>query len=81
MYSKALVRLIDKLRVTPQKNKLTIVESKPWEEYKIGILPGNRGGKIIITEGDMNNHMEINVNGLRCLRATVVRLTCRVKHY
>ncbi len=50
MYSKALVRLIDKLRVTPQKNKLTIVESKPWEEYKIGILPGNRGGKIIITE-------------------------------
>ena len=50
MYSKALVRLIDKLRVTPQKNKLTIIESKPWEEYKIVILPGNRGGKIQITD-------------------------------
>ncbi|MBT3463359.1 hypothetical protein HN451_00090, partial [archaeon] len=37
-------------RVAPQKNKLTIIESKPWEEYKIGILPGNRGGKIQITE-------------------------------
>tara|TARA_B100000787_G_scaffold165048_1_gene148487 strand:+ start:139 stop:567 length:429 start_codon:yes stop_codon:yes gene_type:complete len=50
MYSKSLVRLIDKLRMTPQKNKLTIVESKPWAEYKIGILPGNRGGKIVITD-------------------------------
>ena len=50
MYSPALVRLIDKLRLVPQKNKHTIVETKPWEEYTIGILPGHRGGKIILTK-------------------------------
>ncbi len=50
MYSNALVRLIDKLRTTPQKDKLTIVETKRWEEYTLGLLPGNRGGKIRLTD-------------------------------
>ena len=41
--------LIDKLRTTPQKDKLTIVETKRWEEYTLGLLPGHRGGKIRLT--------------------------------
>jgi len=50
MYSPALTRLIDKLRIVPQKNKHTIIEKTPWKEYAIGILPGHRGGKIVITD-------------------------------
>ena len=45
---KALIR--DTHELVPQKNKHTIVETKPWEEYTIGILPGHRGGKIILTK-------------------------------
>ena len=47
--SPPLKRLLDKLRVTPQAGKHTIVETVPWKEYAIGILPGNRGGAVEIT--------------------------------
>ena len=50
MYSQTLTKLIDKLRVVPQSGKHTIVETKPWEEYTIGILPGHRGGTVKLTE-------------------------------
>tara|TARA_B100001750_G_scaffold140836_2_gene112239 strand:- start:343 stop:783 length:441 start_codon:yes stop_codon:yes gene_type:complete len=50
MYSQTLTKLIDKLRVVPQTGKHTIVETKPWEEYTIGILPGHRGGTVKLTE-------------------------------
>ena len=48
-HSDVLKRLIDKLRMSPQAGKHTIVETKPWEEYAIGILPGRRGGVVKIT--------------------------------
>jgi len=48
-HSEGLKRLIDKLRMTPQAGKHTIVEVVPWQEYAIGILPGQRGGVIKIT--------------------------------
>ncbi len=44
-----LKRLLDKLRVIPQAGKHTIVETKPWEEYTIAILPGRRGGVVELT--------------------------------
>lgn len=47
--SVALARLIDKLRMTPQAGKHTIVETKPWAEYTIGLLPGRRGGVVELT--------------------------------
>ena len=50
MYSQTLTKLIDKLRVVAQTGKHTIVETKPWEEYTIGILPGHRGGTVKLTE-------------------------------
>jgi len=50
LHSPTLKRLIDKLRMVPQAGKHTIVETKPWEEYRIGILPGRRGGVIEITD-------------------------------
>ena len=50
MHSKPLARLIDKLRVVPQAGKHTIVETKPWEEYTIGLLPGARGRAVELTE-------------------------------
>ncbi len=49
LHSEPLRRLIDRLRVTPQAGKHTIVEMKPWSEYAIGILPGRRGGEVKIT--------------------------------
>ncbi len=48
--SPVLKRLIDRLRVVPQAGKHTIVETMPWAEYAIGILPGQRGGVVKITK-------------------------------
>jgi hypothetical protein len=48
-HSDGLKRLTDKLRTTPQAGKHTIVETDPWKEYAIGILPGHRGGVVKIT--------------------------------
>jgi hypothetical protein len=50
LHSLGLKRLIDKLRMFPQAGKHTIVETVPWKEYKIGILPGRRGGVVEITD-------------------------------
>lgn len=50
LHSPVLAQLVDKLRVVPQAGKHTIVETKPWEEYAIGILPGKRGGVVRITK-------------------------------
>ena len=50
MYSDVLTKLIDKLRTVPQAGKHTIVETKPWEEYAIGFLPGRRGGRVEVTD-------------------------------
>jgi hypothetical protein len=49
-HSDGLKRLIDKLRMTPQAGKHTIVEIVPWQQYAIGILPGQRGSVIKITK-------------------------------
>ena len=50
LQSGPLAQLVDMLRMVPQKGKHTIVETIPWEEYSIGILPGKRGGTIRITK-------------------------------
>ena len=50
LHSETLRRLLDKLRVTPQRGKHTIVEIRPWREYAVGILPGRRGGRVEITD-------------------------------
>ncbi len=49
LHSRTLAQLIDKLRMVPQAGKHTIVETRPWKEYAIGILPGRRGGVVKIT--------------------------------
>ncbi|MFT4583772.1 MAG: hypothetical protein ACI915_001503 [Gammaproteobacteria bacterium] len=50
LHSTPLKRLIDKLRMVPQAGKHTIVETIPWKQYKLGVLPGRRGGVIEITD-------------------------------
>ena len=54
-HSELLKRLIDRLRVTPQAGKHSIVETVPWKEYAIGILPGRRGGIVRITKERYGN--------------------------
>ena len=49
MDSPDLARLLDRLRVVPQQDKHVIVETRPWEEYRIGVLPGVRGRAVEIT--------------------------------
>ena len=49
-HSPPLKHLIDRLRMSPQAGKHTIVETVPWQEYAIGILPGHRGGVVSITK-------------------------------
>jgi branched-chain amino acid transport system permease protein len=36
--------------MVPQAGKHTIVETVPWKEYRIGVLPGHRGGVVEITD-------------------------------
>ena len=48
--SDGLKRLLDRLRAMPQAGKHTIVETKPWAEYTIGILSGIRGGDVELTD-------------------------------
>ena len=50
MDSPDLARLLDRLRVVPQQDKHVIIETRPWEEYRIGVLPGVRGQAITITD-------------------------------
>ena len=50
MDSPDLARLLDRLRVVPQQDKHVIVETRPWEEYRIGVLPGVRGRAVEITD-------------------------------
>ena len=50
MDSPELARLLDRLRVVPQQDKHVIVETMPWEEYRIGILPGIRGKAVEMTD-------------------------------
>ena len=48
--SPELSRLLDKLRVVPVAGKHCIVETVPWTEYRIGILPGERGTAVELTD-------------------------------
>ena len=48
LQSSVLAQLVDFLRTRPQTGKHTIVETIPWAEYSIGLLPGRRGGVVKI---------------------------------
>ena len=50
LQSGPLAQLVDMLRMVPQEGKHTIVETVPWKEYSIGVLPGKRGGNVKITK-------------------------------
>jgi branched-chain amino acid transport system permease protein len=42
-HSDALERVLAYFRRQPQAGKYIIVATKPWEEYRIGVLSGRRG--------------------------------------
>ncbi len=50
MDSPDLARLLDRLRVVPQQDKHIIIETRPWEEYRLGVLPGVRGRAVAVTD-------------------------------
>ena len=53
--SSVLAQLVDFLRTRPQTGKHTIVETIPWSEYSIGLLPGRRGGVVKILKREISN--------------------------
>ena len=55
LQSAPLAQLVDMLRMVPQGGKHTIVETVPWKEYSIGVLPGRRGGNVKITREKYNS--------------------------
>ena len=42
-HSDALERVLNYFRRQPQPGKYIVVATKPWEEYRIGVLSGVRG--------------------------------------
>jgi hypothetical protein len=36
--------------MVPQAGKHTIIETKPWEEYTVGFLPGARGAAVQLSD-------------------------------
>jgi branched-chain amino acid transport system permease protein len=50
-HSDALERVLSYFRRQPQAGKYIIVATKPWEEYRIGVLSGVRGEPATILDG------------------------------
>jgi branched-chain amino acid transport system permease protein len=42
-HSDRLQRVLQFFRRQPQRGKYIVVMTRPWEEYRIGVLPGRRG--------------------------------------
>lgn len=51
-HSDALERVLQYFRRQPQAGKYIIVATKPWEEYRIGVLSGVRGQPATILDGE-----------------------------
>jgi hypothetical protein len=50
-HSDSLERVLNYFRRQPQAGKYIIVATKPWEEYRIGVLSGVRGEPATILDG------------------------------
>jgi hypothetical protein len=51
-HSDLLERVLNYFRRQPQAGKYIIVATKPWEEYRIGVLSGVRGEPATILDDD-----------------------------
>jgi branched-chain amino acid transport system permease protein len=51
-HSDALERVLNYFRRQPQPGKYIIVATRPWEEYRIGVLSGVRGRPATILEDE-----------------------------
>jgi hypothetical protein len=54
-HSADLIRVIDKLRRAPMKNKYVIMVIENFADYRIGIVSGVRGAPIKILEGSFSS--------------------------
>ena len=51
-HSDALQRVLQYFRRAPTRGKYVAVMTKPWNDYKIGVLPGASGQPVAILEDD-----------------------------
>jgi hypothetical protein len=51
-HSDALDRVLQYFRRQPTAGKYVIVMTRPWNEYKIGVWPANRGDRVEVLEDE-----------------------------
>jgi branched-chain amino acid transport system permease protein len=63
-HSEALQRVLQYFRRQPLAGKYVAVMTKPWSEYKIGVLPGIRGQPPTLLEDETYETEEAVLHGI-----------------
>ena len=63
-HSDQLERILQYFRPQPQAGKYIIVATKPWQEYRIGVLSGVRGEPAEILDGETFASEEEAMHGI-----------------
>ena len=63
-HSDALERVLNYFRRQPQPGKYIIVATKPWQEYRIGVLSGVRGQPATILDDEIFGSEEEAMHGI-----------------
>lgn len=72
-HSDALERVLAYFRRQPQPGKYIIVATKPWEEYRIGVLSGVRGRPAELLDGETFPTEEDAMHGVFLRRVRELR--------
>lgn len=72
-HSDALERVLQYFRRQPQAGKYIIVATKPWGEYKIGVLSGQRGHTASILDDETFASEEEAMHGIFLRRVRELR--------
>ncbi len=72
-HSDALERVLQYFRRQPQAGKYIIVATKPWGEYKVGVLSGHRGHTASIADDETFASEEEAMHGIFLRRVNELR--------
>lgn len=72
-HSDDLMRVLQYFRRQPQPGKYIIVATRPWQEYRIGVLSGVRGEPAAILESETFTTEEAAMHGVFLRRVRDLR--------
>ncbi len=72
-HSDTLERILQYFRRQPQAGKYIIVATKPWQEYRIGVLSGVRGEPATLLDGPTYGSEEEAMHGIFLQRVDDLR--------